>query len=803
MIKSIVLTSIRNILRNPVFSSINVFGLSVSMSLGLLIILIIKEQYSFDNFHKDADRIYRINTKAVRTEGGSEDYASSPYVIGTVFRDGYSFAEQVVRINNQLNGDATFENITVPVHGFFADPSFLEVFNFKLETGNPATALNEPDGILLTKETAKRIFGNRDPIGKIIAFRGYGNFTVKGIFQKQSSKTHFDFEAIASSNALPLLEKQHAIMESLQNWNNYYSGYTYVKLKEGVKLNEVGSALAEISRKNYAGRKLETRDKAYEFYLQPLNKISPGPILSNNMGKALPELVLLFLGALAFVILMMAGLNYTSLVVAKSLRRSREIGVRKVMGANRWQVFIQFIGETVVFSLVSLVVAYVILQFLKTAFLQLHLVQEFSIDLKEDVSIYGYFILFAVLVGVIAGLLPAGYLSGFKPALVLKDMMGKKMNTRQLLRKGLMVVQFTLSMVFIASVLMIYFQMKFLLAADYGINDKNIMNVRLQGNDYNKLAIELQSVPGVKQIGFASHSLGTFQDYAGDYKRNATDVSFVMRDFRVDANFISNLKIPFIAGKSFSAGLSAERESEVILNEKALALFGFKSPSEALGRQIIAEDSIALNVVGIVKNFHFRPMNYEIGPLAFRYRPSDFQLMSIAFEPGSNNRLIAALSPIWKKTDPVHALQYNLMRDEIKDAYTDSGFRDVLMIMEYVSFLSIVLACLGMLGMVMYNTQLRVKEVSIRKVMGASVKDVTIMLSRSFIWLIMIGVLIGIPCSYLLGNLFMQNFAYQISYSSWLIAVAVVINGLLGLTAICSQVIKVALSNPVKSLRTE
>ncbi|MEP6514454.1 MAG: ABC transporter permease, partial [Parafilimonas sp.] len=172
MIKSIFLTSLRNMLRHPVFSSINVFGLAVSMSLGLLIILIIKEQYAFDNFHKDADRIYRINTKAIRVEGGSEDYASSPFVMGTAFKEGYSFAEQVVKINSQLNGDVTYQNTTVPIHGFFADPSFIDVFNFKLEKGNPSTALNEPDGIILTQETAKKVFGNNDPMGKIISIGG-------------------------------------------------------------------------------------------------------------------------------------------------------------------------------------------------------------------------------------------------------------------------------------------------------------------------------------------------------------------------------------------------------------------------------------------------------------------------------------------------------------------------------------------------------------------------------------------------------------------------------------------------------
>jgi putative ABC transport system permease protein len=803
MIKSIFITSLRSIFKYPVFSSINAVGLAVSMSLGLLIIIIIKGQYSFDKFHKDRGRICRINTKAFRVSGSSEDYASTPFVLGTSIKEGYSFAEEVVRINNQLNGDVTYQNVTVPVHGFFADPSFLSVFNFKLEKGNPSSALSEPDAIVLTQETAKKIFGNEEPLGKIVSFKGYGNFTVKAVLEKFAGKTHFEFEAIASTAALPLLEKQNAVMETSNNWNNYYMGYVYVKLKPGAILSEVNASLAEISSKNYKGRQLEIRDKAYAFFLQPLSKISPGPILSNNMGRALPEILLLMLGALAFVILVMAGVNYTNLMIAKSLKRSREVGVRKVMGASRRQVFLQFIGESIVFALFSLIISYVLLQFLKAAFLRLHLVQEFAVDLNEDVWLYVYFILFAVVIGLFAGFLPAGYLSGFKPVMVLKDVMGKKGNSRHLMRKGLMVLQFMFSMVFISVVLMIYFQMKYMLKADYGINDKNILSVELQGNDYKTLGAELSSVPGVKQIGFVSHPLGTFRDFADDYKRNKGEAAFVMRDFRADANYISNLKIQFSAGRNFSQGLSEKRESEVIINEKSLTQFGFKSSADAIGKQIYAGDSTLLNVVGVVKDFHFRPMNYEIGPLAFRYRPADFTEMSIAFEPGSKERIAAALSSIWKKTDAVHPLKYSLMREQIIDAYNASGFTDVLKILQYISFLSIVLACFGMLGMVMYSTQLRTKEVSVRKVMGADVKEVTVLLSRSFMWLIGIGILIGAPISYVLGNLILQDYAYKISYAGWLVAAGVAIIGLLGLITVCSQTIRAALANPIKNLRTE
>jgi putative ABC transport system permease protein len=803
MIKNYFKIALRNIWGNKTFSLINIIGLSVSMSLGLLIIQIVKDQYSFDRFHKDIDRIYRVNTKAMRISGGSEDYASTPLPLATVLKENYSFTEDIVRLNRQLNQDVIFENVIVPVHGLFADPSFLEVFNFKLEKGNPATALSAPEGLVLTQEAAKKIFGNKNPLGKTVQLRGYGNFTVTGVLDRFPGKTHFDFEVLASTNALPGLEKQNIISPSLQSWTNYYSGYIYIKLQKGKTTRDVAAALAAISKKYYAGIDLETRDKGYEFFLQPLTKISPGPILSNNMGSAMPQISLLFLGALAIVIMIMAGLNYTNLMIAKSLKRAREIGVRKVMGASRLQVFVQFIGESVIFSILALIFSYLILQFLKSSFLQLRFSQTFSVDLKEGNILYILFLLFAIAVGIIAGLLPAAYLSGFKPVQVLKNVVGAKLSSKITFRKVLMVVQFTLSLVFIVSVLFIYRQVSYMLSKNYGINEKNILNLQLQGNDYVKLANEIATVNGVRRIGFVSHSLGTSADRASDYKRNESDEPFVMRDFCADENYLKNLQVKFVAGRNFQTDLSKKKESEVILNETALKSFGFQDASSAINQTIYADDSIQLRVVGVVKDFNFRTMEYAIGPLAFRYRPADFTMLSIAIDSPAQNEVTKAIESIWKKYDPVHPVQYNTMEADIDDAYIESGFTDILKIVGYISFLAITLACLGMLGMVMYSTQLKVKEIGVRKVLGASVKNVTILLSRSFIILIIISMLIGVPLGYILGNLFLQNFAYRISNTVLLVLLAIAITGLAGILTVCSQTIKAAMSNPAKSLRTE
>ncbi len=342
-----------------------------------------------------------------------------------------------------------------------------------------------------------------------------------------------------------------------------------------------------------------------------------------------------------------------------------------------------------------------------------------------------------------------------------------------------------------------------MLSKYYGINEKNIINLQLQGNDYEKLTNEITKINGVKRVGAVSHSLGTSADRASDYRKNMTDEPFVMRDFCVDEKYLQNLQVKFVAGRNFQPGLSKEKETEVILNQTALKSFGFKDASSALNQVIYSEDSAQLQVVGVVKDFNFRTMEYAIGPVAFRYRPSAFTMLSIAVDSAAMDNVIADLRSTWKKVDAVHPIQVITMEDDIDQTYIESGYTDIVKIIGYISFLAITLACLGMLGMVMYSTQLKLKEVGVRKVLGASVKNVTILLSRSFIILIAISFLIGVPIGYFMGNFFLQNFAYRIPNAWILVLLAIVIIGLFGLITICSQTIRAARANPVKSLRTE
>ncbi len=802
MLKNILLTAFRNVTRYRSFSIINLIGLSVSMSLGLLIILIIQEQYTYDNFHPNADRIYRVDTKAIRKNGSTEPYASAPLPLGQVLRDNYTFTEKVARIDRQLHTDANFESVSVPVSGFFTDPSFLEIFHFPLANGDAVTALNEPNSLVLTQAAAKKILGEENPMGKVITLGKYGEFKVTGVLEEFPGPTHFDFEILTSTSLLPLLEKQNKIPPRLDNWNNYYSGYVYFMLQKGANEKEIATALSDIAKEQYANLELETRDKGYEFFIQPLSEITPGPILSNQMGSGMPELLLVILGVLAGIVMVMACFNYTNMTIALSLARAKEIGIRKINGASRWQVFLQFVGESVVFAMVALIFSYILLQLIRPIFLQLHLSQEFSIHLEENHVVYIAFLLFAIGIGIIAGLLPSFYLSAYKPLKVLMGVGNIKVYSRLTLRKVLMVTQFALSVIFIIFVLVIHKQIQFVLNANYGFNDKNIINIRLKHVDFEKFAHEVSTLAGVNAVGGVSHSLGTWADRSDDYKRKPEDETFVMRDFLVDEHYLANLEVPFIAGKNFEA-YAGSQEKFIILNETALPKLGFEDAPSALGQAVIVSDTLNLQVIGVIKDFHFRPLNYAIGPVAFRYQPDGINILSAKVNTTDMDTLVASIATLWKKYEPVHPMEWQTMEDEIDRAYSDSGFKDVLAIVGYIALVAVSLACLGMLGMAMYTTRTRVKEIGIRKVMGARAMDITLLLSRSFLLLIGIAVVIGTPLSYLLSDLFLSSYAYKITITPGLMILGIASLILLGIVTICTQTMAAALRNPVESLRYE
>lgn len=801
MLKNYIKVAWSGIRKNIVFSFINIFGLALGISLCLVLITIIKDQLSFDRFHPDPQNIYRINTEAIRKDGGRERYASAPFPLGEELKTNYPFVKEVVQLSGRMREKVVYNEKQLSLNGFFSGQEFFDVFGFDLLFGDKSAALTQPNSIVLTENAASRFFGKDNPVGKIITVQGLDDFTISGVIKTPPGKTHFDFDMLISSIGLPVYEKEEKASHITDDWKNYYANHLYVLLKDKKSAAALENEFTSISKAHYDDVVLESRDKGYNFYLQPLNKIVPGPMLSNNMGKALPSQLLWVIGVFALIVLVSAGFNYNSLSLAKSLSRAKEIGIRKVSGAYRHQLMMQFLIESVLTALMAFLFASLLFHFfLRPLFEGLSIFQQMNVELNEDISLYGLFAIFCITVGLISGIFPAWYLSSFNPSEALKDLKGKTWMPKLGFRKFLLVTQFAAALLFVITLVNIYRQMSFVINADYGFKKDDIINVDLQGNDYTKFSNALSQNSNVLKISGISHSLATWRDRNIDVRIQPGDEKIAVRDYSIDANYIDNLELKLIAGKNFTSDLPADRELFAIVNENFIKRFKLGTPAEALNKSILLGDSLQLSIIGVVKDFHFKPFTYTIEPLLLRYNLADITQLNIQLSANDSKKAIAQLEQTWKGLDKAQPFSYAFFSDELQDTYKE--FNDITYLLEIVALMSVIVTCLGFLGLVIMLAKQRIKEISIRKVLGASVGEITLLLSRSFLRLLAISCVIGLPVSIILNTLIMEEFAYRVNaVAGYFIGVVVLLA--LALLTILSEIIRAATVNPVKSLRTE
>jgi putative ABC transport system permease protein len=456
MIKNYFKTALRLFLRNKSFSLINIGGLSLSMAVCLLLIMIIKDANEYDKFHPNSHRVYRINTDMLRKNGDKNLYATSPYMVASALASNYTGIEDWTMFSTGLNKEIIANNRRFHFNVHFTNDDFFDLFGFTLKEGNAATALRQPYAIILTDELCTKLFPAGNAIGKAVKVDDVGLFEVTGVMNKFPGKTHFEFDAIASFSTIPSLEKDSVVSATIGNWNNF-NHYNYIRLKTGVKPKQVETALDEIEKNNYQTPS-DFNTKGYRFKLQSLNAITPGPVLSNNMGKGLSSGRLWIFSLLAFVIIISAEFNYTNLTVAKSMGRMKEIAMRKVVGSSRAHIFFQIVVESVFTSLIALGAAFILLQFLMSPFSSLDFIHSANISLKVDATVILLFIAFALILGIVAGLLPAGVLSRIEPLMLIQKLQNLKIFRHLGLRKSLLVIQFMISLIFINLVVVAYKQ---------------------------------------------------------------------------------------------------------------------------------------------------------------------------------------------------------------------------------------------------------------------------------------------------------------------------------------------------------
>ncbi len=801
MLKNYIVTALRHFWKNKSFSFINIAGLALSMAVCLLLIMLVKDANEYDTFHPNSDRVYRINTEALRKGGGAEPYATSPYIVGATLASNYTGIEAWTMFNSRFNGDITAEDRTFSFKMDFTNADFFNLFGFTFKEGSAATALNEPYSIVLTKELSEKLFPAGNAMGKTVDVGGTGLFKVTGILNKFPGKTHFEFEALGSFSTVPALEKNNIVSATTNDWNNYYTNYTYIRLKPGVKPSQVEATLAEIEKKNYEKLTLETRDAGYRFVLQPLNDITPGPLLSNNMGKGLPSPILWFFSLLAFIIIMSAAFNYTNLTIAKAMSRMKEIAVRKVTGSSRKHIFLQILIESVITSLLALVVAFILLQFLIPQFSSIGFINEAGISFQTDTTVVILFISFAIVLGLLAGILPATVLSRIKPLMLMQKLQSLKVFRHLGLRKTLLVIQFVISLIFINLVTISYRQMEYGININFGAHQTHIFNIPLQGVNYDRALQEFNKIPGVEKISATSVLMGTYGDWADDVRTSKEKDPVTVREYFTDENYLSNFNLKLVAGKNFMPDHAQKHEQYAIVNEQFVKNFQLGSPMDALGKTIIVGDSTVLTITGVLKDFLFKPADYALEPMLMRYDPARWSILNLNIASGNTMQTTSQLAATWKKLDPYHPFGGRFYEDDIQAIFAD--MRDAVWIIAVIGMLGVTIACLGLLGITLFTIQAKTKEISIRKVVGASPASLVKLLTRSYVQVMIISVLIAIPLAVFLGGFMLQSMSQRISLNAGLFIPGVLMIVILSLITIGSQTLRAAFVNPVNGLRDE
>ena len=743
MIGSYLKISGRIIVRNRLFSSINIIGLGVGMAVGLLLISVLYDMRKYDRFHEHYDQIYRVVSKFKYLDKEDPDfYASTSLRTGEAIKESIPGIEEMAILYRSFEGDIKHGEKVVSLSGSWASESFFKVFSFAIE-GNPETALKEPYSIVLTSESAKKLFGDSNALGKAVLYptdSGHQEFVVTGIVRDVPQFSHLKFDMLASLSTRTITEKDN---EYEMAWNNMWNAYVYLRLPvtSDVKLLQSNlDALATAENK-----KIE--NTTIKLFLQPLSEIALGTDMNNSVGDVMGSSDVWMIGVLSVIVILSACFNYTNLSIARSIRRSKEVGIRKVAGALRRQVVGQFVVESVVIALAALVVSFGLFTLLKPFFLSLNdrYAKMLTLDLSPELVLF--FILLALVVGVLAGFFPALFFSRVNAIHVMKNISTVKVFKKLTMRKALIVTQFTISLMFVTATIIGYKHYKSILAFNLGFNTENVLNIHLQGNKPELLRKALSEMPEIKNLS-SSMIITSVGNYWGTrMKYNDPHDSANVRFNSIDENYIPLHGHKLLAGRNFKANTQSVDETEVIVNEKVLKRFniGDQDPAKAIG-ETVTVDGKKMEIVGVMKDYYYgRATDQEISEVVFLYGTREPRYINAKILTSDWHATRDKIEKLWKTIDPVHPLDATFYDDDIEKAYGD--YSSKIKVIGALSVLAICIAAIGLFGMVVFTTETKLKEISIRKVLGANEVSLVYLLSKNFLLLLVIAALIALPAT--------------------------------------------------------
>lgn len=795
LLGSYVTISLRNLKRNKLFSFINIFSLSVAMSAGLLVIGMITDLLKFDEFHEHKHEIYRVISSPVYQARPLDVQASSPRYLGREMMQHIS-GIQVTNLGRRMQGNATANEKNLIIKGIYADEHFFDFLSFDLKKGNKSTALKEPFSILLSESFVDKSFKDKDPIGETVEIEGLGNFIVTGIVADPPQFSHLQFEAIVSISTTPLLANQGVLAKSHDQWENLDRYYNYIYIPDNTQKANVESWLKSTAPTFFQDQEYFTAS----FELQPINQIVPGPDISDSIGPKMIYLPIIILSVIAAAILLSAIFNYTNLSMARSLCRAREVGVRKLNGATRSSIFGQFTVEAIILSLFSLCLGILFFRFLRAGFIGLLPRAEEMVRLELSVELLGLFVVFAILTGLIAGLSPSIFFARLSSLSALRS--GKMLKTLSGInfRKGLIVAQFTLSIIFVMAVIITNKQYTYSLNKDMGFEKANILNLSLQGNDPEIMRAELLKLPEVSEVSFSSYitGVGTWNNLQLVDARNQDTVW--VHDLFVDHRYLDNMHIELLAGRNFSEVENQFHESTILVNETFVKNFGLGSPSEALGT-VFTVHGETVEIVGVIRDIIYANLEEHINSFVLR-NGSRYNYANLKISSTNMIGTLDKVEGVWDSIDKKHRMEAQFMDQQIEDYF--KFLVDFMKIFGFVGFLAISISSLGLFGMALYATQTRLKEIGIRKTFGASERMLIFLLSKGFFKMVTLAVLIGSPiCYFLFDKLILAQQVYRTKITVIEVGGSILFLMVLCLATIITQTWNAARTNPANVLRDE
>lgn len=781
----------RKIRRDKWFSAINIFGLGISLILGLVMVSILFDVLSYDRFHHNANQIYRIITTRQHGEAPPKNYASSSISAGLQIRETIPGIEKMTTLEGGFSEDVQIGEKSVPLEGIWADNSFLKVFSFPLNEGNLNSALKEPYSVVLTESAAKKLFDTKKAIGSTINIGGLP-YQVTGIVNDVPKASHLRFDLLISFSTKQILESKN---EEWAIWPQISAHYTYIVISKTAKLENIQIGLDKICERE----NLKPGYPKIKLSLQALQNIVTGPALGNEIGLVFPSIFIWILVGLTLIVIFCAIFNYTSLSLARFLNRGREIGVRKVIGASKKEIFFQFLSEAIVIALFSFVIAFLIFLMLRPQILHLNPALGRIISLSLSPVLILYFIVLTLSVGIIAGIIPAFIFSKLSLIESLKNTTTTKGRNYISLRKALFSIQYTFSLLFVALTIIGYNQYQHFVYFDLGFKTAHIVNIDLQGKRPDVLINELNKIPEIIAVGQSAAIISPDSYSKTLVKFGANNDSLEVDLNEIDENYLTVHEFKFLAGKNFQKGQS---QNAVIVNQQFLKAIGIsdKNNSHAIGKVVFVNGKPS-EIVGLVKDFHYGGVEKTIGPYLFINSKKYIQYVNVKLA-GSSISNWDKIQKAWYLVDKTLPMKANYYSEQIKN-----GFKEIVVILKLIgffSFLTISIALLGLLGIVVFSTKSRIKEIGIRKVFGSSISTLIYLLSKQFILLFIFPVLVALPAAYyIINNYLLADYAYHAPVSVFDLIISVFVVVSLALLIIGFQTWKIANLNPTHALRSE